>query len=371
MTRAIFGFPNFADTDYYTVDVFGGSWTTGLPLTNLQDRFMTKVARSADALAASTQFEAYLGTTRDIRLIGIPDCNASSDGQYRFRGTNTPAWSSVTLNAAASLGASSVVFLAGSAGATVTTDHRFRIAGQNQVYRSTTNAVIAASGTASISITPNLIAGASGAAIVTCCSGDYTTPVIDTGTLDIWNQIYEYGTLYFGHPSFWTLKATAEDARFYPLPMIYDTETVSLCKFLKVEITDTSNADGYIELPRFFVCGGFQPSINIAPQNRIHWENDTQVSTSKGGARWYDAVDARRVFTCTINNLPENEALAWVLDMQKRLGKDGQLLFVYDSSDTINIQRMSMVCTMREIQPLEHTEIDRRIAAFVLEEVIQ
>lgn len=68
----------------------GGSWAAGLPLGNLQDRRIAKVARSAAPNASSTTFDADLGEARLLRVLGLIGHNFSTDARYRIQFSNDP-----------------------------------------------------------------------------------------------------------------------------------------------------------------------------------------------------------------------------------------------------------------------------------------
>jgi len=74
----------------YTVDnstaLEGGSWSSSLPLANLQNNLIRKVAESTDALAASTQWVETFSIPRDVRVIGILGHNITLAGTIRVRG---------------------------------------------------------------------------------------------------------------------------------------------------------------------------------------------------------------------------------------------------------------------------------------------
>lgn len=73
--------PNLADVNplFTPAPVLsGGSWETSLPLSNLQDRRLAKVARSTNDDAASTQFDLDLGTARTVRVVALVGHNFSS-----------------------------------------------------------------------------------------------------------------------------------------------------------------------------------------------------------------------------------------------------------------------------------------------------
>jgi hypothetical protein len=66
----------------YTPAFSGGDWEATLPLTNLADRRLAKVARSSDTELASTRLHLDLGVARSIGGIAIPKHTLSKTGAY-------------------------------------------------------------------------------------------------------------------------------------------------------------------------------------------------------------------------------------------------------------------------------------------------
>jgi len=100
------------ETDFGTLS--GGAWETTLPLANIRDADIMKVARSDDALAASTQWRIDYGTAlaRFLGLLVILGHNFSAAATVRFVLTNSatdatariydsgalPAWVAATVH---------------------------------------------------------------------------------------------------------------------------------------------------------------------------------------------------------------------------------------------------------------------------------
>ena len=84
MANLIIGFPNRADESTLS----GGSWETTLPLNNLKDRRLAKVARTTNDNTASTKFDIDLTRDRAIKLIVLVKHNLSLDATYRIYGSN-------------------------------------------------------------------------------------------------------------------------------------------------------------------------------------------------------------------------------------------------------------------------------------------
>lgn len=79
MANLILGFPNRIDE----ATLSGGSWEASLPLTNLQDRRLAKVARSTDLNTTSTQFAIDLTKDRKIKIVVLVNHNLTIDAAYR------------------------------------------------------------------------------------------------------------------------------------------------------------------------------------------------------------------------------------------------------------------------------------------------
>lgn len=81
---------NYADA----ATLSGGSWASGLPLTNLKSRMLRRVARSANAQLTSTIINIDLGVAQSIPAIFLGPYNASGQLKYRARGANTASLTS-------------------------------------------------------------------------------------------------------------------------------------------------------------------------------------------------------------------------------------------------------------------------------------
>lgn len=85
MSNIIFGFPLFSDDSVsFTPAYSAGSWQASLPLANLKDRYLQKVARSTNALAASTVGQVDLGVARDIRVLALVGVNLTGAATVRW-----------------------------------------------------------------------------------------------------------------------------------------------------------------------------------------------------------------------------------------------------------------------------------------------
>jgi hypothetical protein len=96
MANLLLAAPNWADVSVlHTPALSGGSWSAALPLANLQDRRVARVARASDALAASTQFNLDMGTARATRVVALVGHNFTSAATVEVDGGTSAGASDV------------------------------------------------------------------------------------------------------------------------------------------------------------------------------------------------------------------------------------------------------------------------------------
>lgn len=94
MANALIAFYNRIDA----ASVSGGSWLASLPLTNIQDPIIGRVARSADLNTNSTQFDADIGADRLVRVVALVGHNLSLTAEYRVRGATDSGFTTVVVD---------------------------------------------------------------------------------------------------------------------------------------------------------------------------------------------------------------------------------------------------------------------------------
>lgn len=89
MANCVFGWPIYSDASaLYTPTLSGVNWQVLRPLTHVQDRRLSKIARSSDIFARGT-FEVDLQIARPIRVIAVLLPNLTATGTVQVKGSNT------------------------------------------------------------------------------------------------------------------------------------------------------------------------------------------------------------------------------------------------------------------------------------------
>lgn len=288
MSNVLLSFPNRADTATIT----GGAWVTSLPLTNLQDRRLAKVARSADVSLTSTQFDVDLGTELYLRVAALPKGNFSEAAKWRIRGSSD----------------------SGFADASLTT--------------------------------------------------------YDSGWLDPYDTvIYPSGVLNFGDPGWFTGKLASIDFtagyRIYPTHII---SPIAMAQYWRVEIDDTTNSDGYVDVARLFLGYAYEPRINMANGFSFGWTTSSTRTETDGGATYHNDRPRRRLMEFVLPEETADEALVRGFEILRQLGTSGQLFVVFDGSDVAHLHRRAYLGTLKQLSPLRFPYSTRADQAFAIEE---
>lgn len=384
VVQPVLTFPNFVDSGYVNasagynpVVMSGGSWLVARPLTNMQNYFLNKTARSTNANESSTWFHVDLGVLRDIGGIIIPrGHNIERTGQVRVRSSTQVNWSGVTVNGVNNSGATSLS-VSTTAAISVKAGDGFTIEGDSQVYQATNDVSIGASTTGSIGVTrvgssgTGLAVATVGGEDVTCHAGNYTANTsLDTGYVDVWQVIYAFGTLPYGHPSLADGKATEEEVAEEPIPFaIYPGTYID--RYWRIDIKNTGNTDGYIDIGRLVMGRTYEPSLGMVYGSDLSWFSDTVVNKSLGGARIANAFKSGKRFTMGLKDIPEDEAMSQIFATIGRAGLDKQVFISFNKNDTVHKSRRSFLANLERVDnPIQFAYFNGCDVVFTFQEVI-
>ena len=270
MGKVMFGYPNWLDAAATVLS--GGSWEAALPLANLQDQRLAKVARSTDAVLASTIVNADFVNQKYLYVVAIPKHNLTIDALVRVRLGND----------------------------------------------------------------------------VTFAVDNY-----DTGWVKAYPVIYPANMPLWDDPGTWDGYLAQDD---YDRGLTFGWTHVLTAptngRYLRLEINDTANPAGYVDLGRLFTSSGYIPVINFKPGAQLGWQTSSTSMESDGGVMFHNVRARRRVFNCVLANQSESEAMVHVWEIERLLGTSEQFYFVYDTDDTVHMGRRSFPCTMEELSRL-------------------
>lgn len=173
------------------------------------------------------------------------------------------------------------------------------------------------------------------------------TEVYNSGWLDVYPaSVYPSGT------ELWGETVTSVDADAYaagkrwPFILLPDSTSVTLAngRHVTVEIDDQSNSDAYVEVGRLWVSSSYQPATaSILAGASFNIEDDSIRTTTDGGTYYFVERDQRRQWIFELGYMDQYENKVQVLEMKRRLGTTGQLLFVPNRDDEIGLREQSIL----------------------------
>lgn len=137
-------------------------------------------------------------------------------------------------------------------------------------------------------------------------------------------------------------------------------------RYLTIEIVDTGNADGYVQLGMVFAGGLFVPEVNTEYRSPQHSHQDlSSVTLGESGADWATARRRLRTASFVLPALTDSET-DQVHEMQRVVGIVDDVLYVPDVTDAAKQQRYGFVGRMREMRPIEYPYYARQAKGFAL-----
>lgn len=285
MSNVMLGFPNRGDA----ATLSGGSWVAGLPLTNLQNRVVGKVARSTNVQITSTKFDIDCLVSKNIRIVSLVNHN-------------------LTLPALARIRASAV--------------------------------------------------------------SNFATTVYDSGWIDVWPELYPYGTLEWEDDNWWSGSYVEEDVAGYTTNFLHLLPANKLARYWRIEFDNQTNSANYIQLGRLFMSPAWQPAINMLTGASLGWESKTDITEALSGAEYFNRRTPYRVQRFTLGAMTDDEAFAVAFEIQRKAGVDKELIFIHDPAGTFHSLRKRFLCRMRQLGAIEYPQYNLRSAAFELKELI-
>lgn len=412
----------------------GGSWTTSLPLVNLQNRQVQKVGRTTNAANASTRFDIDLQAPKLIGVLALVVHNLSVNAKVRVLGGDSAAsianlfttfesefdnaaWTktnvSVTPDAVTApdgAATADAILATGGGGAPVTRD--VSLGGTSTV----TNAIYlkaGSTGAAGLSITwmtggttqtascdvdlntgtvSNITGTASSISAWATDGGDgwWRVTLSGTGTsaantvvrysfqnnqvgrtlyawgafvtaanppayvgpyVDAWpDGIIPQDLLEWEDDNFWLGTLTQEQRAGYQSPYIQRLDSVVTARYWRVEMFDSGNPAGYIQIGRLFMARGWTPSVNYTYGAALGYQDPTPVETSLSGAEYFDVRSKFRVMNFDLEYISDTEAYNYALDLQRVAGISGEVLVMPDGGTDVGQQPLrSFVGRLRQI----------------------
>ena len=118
---------------------------------------------------------------------------------------------------------------------------------------------------------------------------DFSVATYDSGWVDAWPVCYPDSALEWEMDNWWTGKYSDEQRAGYTAAFIHILPTTRNARYWRVEIRDTTNPAGTIDIGRLFIGPAWQPRVNFSFGEGIGWETTTQVQSALSGGEFFQS----------------------------------------------------------------------------------
>lgn len=200
-------------------------------------------------------------------------------------------------------------------------------------------------------------------------SDDFAFLVMDTEAVVVWPALFASENLEWEDDNWWSGQIEEAVRSAYPSNFICRPTQVA-ARYWKVEISDASNADGFVQIGRLFVGPAWSPAVNYDYGASLGFESDTTLEKALGGQEYFDRRTGRRVFRCQLSWLSEQEAYERAWEIQRSLGYDGEVLVLIDPDNRRQEPRLAFLARLRQLTPIEHPYHDYHRMAMEVAELL-
>ena len=226
--------------------VSGGSWQASLPVTNVADRRITRVARTTSAAAANTVIDIDCGATKSMRGFGLFNHNLQSTAQWRIK---------ASLSAIGS------------------------------------------------------------------------TDVLDSGAKNVLQMSLSPDVLEWEDTGWWEGIGDGWVRNMHPIIYVH-SELIS-ARYVRIEITDTTNPDGYVQVGRAFAGPVLEPAYNDDLGRGSGFVDFNTFDVGEAGAEFARLGRKVKRETVTLSWLTEAEA-RFLRGISRQRGTNDDVLYVPD-----------------------------------------
>lgn len=164
-----------------------------------------------------------------------------------------------------------------------------------------------------------------------------------------------------GAISVWLFTPRVYRGDVYEVIVLQASETSA--RYETIEIVDTSNPDGYVDIGRAFIGPIFVPAVWQSYGAKDGHEDISVVKQAKGGADWRDRQRRRRTASFVLDMLTLAEG-AILHEMEQEEGLTEEVVYLPYIDSPAEMQRYAFTGTLKELGGIEYPFANTRRRAF-------
>lgn len=170
-------------------------------------------------------------------------------------------------------------------------------------------------------------------------------------------------------PAAWVSGTTAEERVGVTGCALYPPASPQTYQFWRIDLDDEDNP-APVELGRVFIGSKWQPQVNAVYGAAIGYEQRSTIVENDSGAEDFVARPAPRIVSIGFPALTDAEGLGQLLELVRRLGSTGEVLWQWDPSDTRYLPLRTFLARIRAASPLTAQFVDRHSVELEIKEIL-
>jgi hypothetical protein len=126
-------------------------------------------------------------------------------------------------------------------------------------------------------------------------------------------------------------------------------------RWMRIDISDPFNSDGYVEIGRLLVGAKWQPTINMAYGWSLGFKDHSKQNESLAGGTFIAVRPKQRIIKFTLDFQSEDDMYDNAFDLDRLIGESGDVLIVPDPEEAKHIHRQTIHGVMKGLKPITNT----------------
>lgn len=193
--------------------------------------------------------------------------------------------------------------------------------------------------------------------------------VYDSGWLEAWPAVYGTSELEWEDDNFWDGKLTQEEREGYNACIAVETAIVG-AQYWRIEINDTGNPDGFVEIGRLFFGRVFEPEKGFEVGAEISWDDKSEINQTLQAVDIYNRIQKFRRATLIAPILTREQAYQQAFEMQRLSGTTEEVLLIGEAGNPAETPRQSFIGRFDRLNPIRASHYDICSTGFEIKELI-
>lgn len=199
----------------------------------------------------------------------------------------------------------------------------------------------------------------------------FTAPPYDPGAENVYpTSFFPANTEFYGEDvssSAMTQELWDEGLRY---PYIHIPATDQDYRYWRVDINDTTNSDGYVDVARVWIGTAYRPAVSWRQGGGYGYNSASASVRTQGGKKRSISLPKYRTAQLTLPSVTEDGGTIQCLDVMRRIGTTEQFAFVFDETDSTHLQRRSYLATLGAVNQLTFPSTAWMDVPFLVEEEV-